>query len=65
MLAIAYIVAGIFVSIFDAAANTILQCYLIDVDISKQLKVDEAHVPQGLKRFLESMAVSNDRSKQD
>lgn len=33
--AFAYIIASIFISIFDASANTILQCYLIDLDISR------------------------------
>ena len=30
MLAIGFVVSGVFVSIFDASSNTILQCYLID-----------------------------------
>jgi hypothetical protein len=35
MLFVGLVVASIFVSIFDAASNTILQCYLIDKDIAK------------------------------
>ena len=65
ILMIAFIVAGIFVSIFDAAANTILQCYLIDVDIDKQLHIDSSHVPQGLRQFLKSMAIEQPKSKKE
>ena len=52
ILVLAYIIAGIFVSIFDAAANTILQCYLIDQDVAKQHNLESGHVPAGLKKFL-------------
>lgn len=54
ILAIALVVSGIFISIFDAAANTILQCYLIDKDITKQkgAHLEPTHVPKTLRRFL-------------
>ena len=32
---IGYIIASIFISVFDASSNTILQCYLVDKDISR------------------------------
>jgi solute carrier family 44 (choline transporter-like protein), member 2/4/5 len=56
MFGIAYIVAGIFVSIFDASANTILQCYLIDKDITKQrgAHLEPTHVPPTLRKFLKT-----------
>jgi len=43
--AFSYVVAAIFISVFDTSANTILQCYLIDVDIAKQMKLEPKHVP--------------------
>jgi len=51
---IGYVISGIFVSIFDAASNTLLQCYLIDSDIRKQGKgkLDQKHIPPQLLRFL-------------
>ena len=43
--AFAYIISSIFISVFDAGANPILQCYLIDVDISRQSNLEPTHVP--------------------
>jgi len=48
----AYIISSIFISVFDASANTILQCYLIDLDIARQSNLDPTHVPPTLARFL-------------
>ena len=48
----AYLVAQQFISIFDASANTILQCYLYDVDVAKQHNLDLKHVPAKLLKFL-------------
>ena len=45
---LAYFIAAIFISIFDASANTILQCYLIDLDISRQSDLEPKHVPPTL-----------------
>ena len=47
-----YCIASIFVSIFDASSNTILQCYLIDLDISKQSNLEPTHVPPTLSQHL-------------
>ena len=52
ILLLSFVVAGIFVSIFDAAANTILQCYLLDQDVAKHHALDAKHVPKALERFL-------------
>ena len=49
---IAYVLGSIFISVFDAASNTILQCYLVDLDISRQNGLDPKHVPETLARFL-------------
>lgn len=48
----AYIVSAIFIGIFEVSSNTILQCYLIDVDIAKQHNLDPKHVPERLQKFL-------------
>jgi hypothetical protein len=49
---LSYVVATIFISIFDAGANALLQCYLFDLDIWRQKgEVDDKHVPEHLKRF--------------
>lgn len=48
----AYLVACQFISIFDVSANTILQCYLYDVDIARHTSCDVKHVPKALLKFL-------------
>lgn len=48
----AYLVACAFISIFEVSANTILQCYLYDLDISKHHGLDLKHVPPTLLKFL-------------
>ena len=48
----AYLVACKFISIFDVSANTILQCYLFDMDIAKHHGLDMRHVPASLTKFL-------------
>lgn len=50
ILVAAYIIASIFIGIFDAASNTILQCYLMDKDMGT--KDNEPHVPKNLRGFL-------------
>ena len=47
-----FVIAHVFVSVFDIGANTILQCYLIDVDIAKQHNLDPKHIPPTLTAFL-------------
>ena len=54
--ACSYFIAAIFVSIFDASANTILQCYLIDLDIARQSNLEPTHVPPTLQAHLGLMA---------
>lgn len=51
----AYLVASQFISIFDVSANTILQCYLFDVDVAKhhgEGTLDTRHVPASLMKFI-------------
>jgi len=41
----------VFIGIFDAGSNTILQCYLMDKEMGST--DDEPHVPEGLRGFLD------------
>ena len=49
---IGYVMGSIFISVFDASSNTILQCYLVDMDIARQTGIDSSHVPPTLAEFL-------------
>jgi len=55
ILLLAYMIASIFIGVFDAGTNTILQCYLMDKEMGGN--DDEAHVPAGLKKFLDEHVV--------
>ena len=48
---IAYLISSIFIGVFDAGSNTILQCYLMDKEMGGT--DDEPHVPKNLKKFLD------------
>lgn len=48
----AYFVACKFISIFDTSSNTILQCYLFDLDLAKHHNLEMRHVPATLQKFL-------------
>ena len=50
--AISYFIASIFVSIFEASSATILQCYLIDLDIARQGDVEPTYVSKTLSLHL-------------
>lgn len=50
--AVGYVLGSIFISVFDASSNTILQCYLVDMDIARQTGLDSNHVPPTLAEFL-------------
>ena len=45
---ISYMIATIFIEIFDTGANTILQCYLLDREVGLS---DDEHIPRSLKKF--------------
>lgn len=48
-----YLVACKFISIFDVSANTILQCYLFDVEVGRHHgNWDPKHVPASLLKFI-------------
>jgi len=63
ILVISYIVASIFVSVFDAASNTMLQCYLIDAEMDARVRQDN-HIPAQLRSFLRSVTIVKDKKKQ-
>lgn len=49
----AYMISSVFISVFSTAANTILQCFLVDTDISEQNGHGEAmHRPESLEGFV-------------
>ena len=50
---IAYTVAAVFISLYGISSNTILQCFLVDVDISEQAgKQGGTHRPPALEKFV-------------
>jgi len=61
ILVAAYIIASIFIGVFDAASNTILQCYLMDKDMGTL--DSEKHVPASLKGFLDEGKTAPEEEK--
>ena len=50
---IAYVIGAIFISVFSTSSNTILQCFLVDTDISQQKGREAAlHRPPSLEAFI-------------
>ena len=43
-----WMIASIFIEIFDTGANTILQCYILDQEVGL---CDDEHIPRSLKKF--------------
>lgn len=57
---ISYTISAVFIGIFDASANTILQCYLMDMDMCKQRgEVESKHIPHALKKFFKDYNLDN------
>jgi len=55
---IAYMIASIFIAVFEVSSNTILQCYLLDSDIARQSGLaNPNHIPATLKTFFKNNAV--------
>ena len=50
---IAYLISGVFLSIFSFSAETILHCFLVDSEVSAKNGVANVHTPQSLQPFLE------------
>lgn len=57
---ISYMISAVFIGIFDASANTILQCYLMDIDMCRQKNiVDSKHIPPTLLKFFKAYNLDN------
>ncbi len=55
---LSYMIASIFIAIFDVSANTILQCYLMDKEIAAQQGLsDPDHIPPTMTNFFKHPAV--------
>jgi len=61
---LSYMVATIFIEIFDTGANTILQCYLLDTEVGL---CDDEHIPKSLKKFFsdDEIKAAMEKSKVD
>ena len=61
---LSYMIATIFIEIFDTGANTILQCYLLDQEVGL---CDGEHVPKALSKFFddEEVKAAMDKTKVD
>ena len=47
-----YMIASVFIAIFDVSANTILQCYLLDKEVAAQQGLaDPDHIPETMNKF--------------
>jgi len=61
---VGFIVGSVFISVYSTSSNTILQCFLVDLDISEQRKQDGAqHRPDSLKEFIELIEVEPSEQK--
>lgn len=50
---ISYVVGAVFISVYSISADTILQCFLVDTDISEKQGRNEAHHrPEALEGFI-------------
>jgi len=55
-----YILSSVFIAIFDVGANTLLQCYLLDMDIANSNgKLEPDHIPPTLTKFFSTDEVKN------
>lgn len=59
---LSYMVAGIFIDIFDTGSNTILQCYILDKEVGLS---NMDHVPQVLVKFFAKDEVKATQSHVD
>ena len=57
---LSYMIASVFIAIFDVSANTILQCYLMDKEIASQSGLaDPDHIPPTMSNFFKHPAVQS------
>jgi choline transporter-like protein 2/4/5 len=61
---IAYTIAAVFISLYGISSNAILQCFLVDVDISEQDgKQGGSHRPPALEKFVYIAAKDQEPTK--
>jgi len=61
---LSYMIAAVFIAVFDVSANTILQCYLLDKEIAHQSGLqDPDHIPPTMHKFFKNDAVASQMSK--
>lgn len=61
---LSYLIASVFIAVFDISANTILQCYLLDKEIAGRKGVpDPDHIPPTLDKFFKHPAVQEKMSQ--
>mmetsp|Transcript_28906 Transcript_28906/g.35727 ORF Transcript_28906/g.35727 Transcript_28906/m.35727 type:complete len:253 (+) Transcript_28906:1115-1873(+) len=55
---LSYMIASVFIAVFDVSANTILQCYLLDKSVAAQQGLaDPDHVPPTMNKFFNHPSV--------
>ena len=61
---LSYMIAAVFIAVFDVSANTILQCYLMDKEIAHQQGLqDPDHIPPTMHKFFKNDAVASQMTK--
>ena len=61
---LSYLIASVFIAVFDVSANTILQCYLLDKEIAGQQGLaDPDHVPPTMTKFFQHPAVASQMNR--
>lgn len=54
ILFVSYHIGSVFISVYGAAADAILQCYCLDLELHKEKQEPAKFVPATLKTFLEN-----------
>lgn len=55
-----HMIASVFIAIFDVGANTILQCYLLDMEIAQTSgKLEPDHIPPTMDKFFKKSHVQD------
>ena len=57
---LSFVIASIFIEIFDTGANTILQCYLLDTTVGL---CDDEHIPKSLVKFFTAQEIKEAMEK--
>jgi hypothetical protein len=60
---IAYMIAGIFMSVYGMACDTILQCFLVDEELSSKIGRPAGHSPEILADFMGKEKYKDQRNR--